>query len=47
MPTAAGKKGWDHRSYIKNQIGWKKNLEKTISFDRELGLTFVIIGHNV
>ena len=46
MPTAAGKKGWDHRSYIKNQIGWKKNLEKTISFDRELGLTFVIIGHN-
>ena len=28
MPTAAGKKGWDHRSYIKNQIGWKKTLKK-------------------
>ena len=27
MPTAAGKKGWDHRSYIKNQIGWKKTLK--------------------
>ena len=28
MPTAAGKKGCDHRSYIKNQIGWKTTLKK-------------------
>ena len=28
MPTAAAKKGWDHRSYIKNQIGWKTTLKR-------------------
>lgn len=49
MPTAAGKKGWDDRSYIKNQIGWKKTLKKqsVLIENWALYITFVIIGHNV